>query len=79
MTKTGPVLDQCQKMDLTNNNYDYIDSCDYIDLDKTHDEITANDLNLIQWNIRGLISKQNTLVKETTPGLVQWGCSCVHA
>ena len=61
MTKTDLLLDHC----LINKQCDYTDSCDYIDLDKTHDEITANDLNLIQWNIRGLINKQNTLIKET--------------
>ena len=61
MTRTDLLLDHC----LINKQCDYTDSCDYIDLDKTHDEITANDLNLIQWNIRGLINKQNTLIKET--------------
>ena len=75
MTKTDLVLDQYQNVDLTNNNCDYMDSCDIIDLDKTHDEITANDLNLIQWNIRGLISKQNTLIRETHQ---EWSSGVVH-
>ena len=65
MTKIDLLLDQYQIIDQTNNQCDYINNCDYIDLDKTDDEITTNDLNLIQWNIRGLINKQHTLIKET--------------
>ena len=51
-----------ETMDIIDN---YKDSCDYLDLDKTEDVITSGDLNLIQLNIRGLISKQNMLTKET--------------
>ena len=51
-----------ETMDIIDN---YMDSCDYLDLDMTDDVITSDDLNLIQLNIRGLISKQNMLIKET--------------
>ena len=44
---------------------DHMDNCDYLDLDLMEDVITSNDLNLVQLNIRGLISKQDRLIKET--------------
>ena len=44
---------------------DHQDSCEYLDPSSMEDMISNHDLNVVQLNIRGLISKQNRLIKET--------------
>ena len=50
-------------MNMDTDNYD---RCDYLDPDSNVDILQNNegDLNIVQLNIRGLISKQNKLYKE---------------
>ena len=55
-------------LDLTDDNI--TDNCDYLDNDIDLHSILGNecDLNIVQLNIRGLIGKQSSLIRETT----QW-------
>ena len=53
-------------LDITDE--DFIDNCDYLDNDTDlHYTLgSENDLNIAQINIRGLIGKQSSIIKETT-------------
>ena len=48
---------------------DFIDNCEYLneDIELDHTMGPEDDLNVVQLNTRGLISKQNSLTLETTP------------
>ena len=52
---------------MDNTDDDYQDSCDYIDPSSSEDIMSSNkcDLNIVQLNIRRLISKQKRLIRET--------------
>ena len=43
---------------------DYIDNCDYLDTEEFREvQISPKDLSIVQLNIRGLIGKQEKLLK----------------
>ena len=52
---------------LTIGDEDFCDMCDYHDLTKDDNIMSKSerDLNIVQLNIRGLVSKQNALMTET--------------
>ena len=48
----------------THLNTDLIDNCDYIEeSDIKEVVITKSDLSIVQWNIRGVLSKEADLIK----------------
>ena len=66
MTDLPQRLNVLDTMDITCD--DYYDGCDYLDPSSNEGILFSNnhDLNIVQLNIRGLISKQNKLGKEIT-------------
>ena len=72
MTMTMTMTDLLQEPSyglniMDNTDDDYQDSCDYLDPSSSEDIMSSNkcDLNIVHLNIRGLISKQNRLIRET--------------
>ena len=68
LSKLAPAridsLNQEVKDIYTHLNTDLSDNCDYIDEDEFGDiDITKNDISVIQWNIRGLLSSEVEVAK----------------
>ena len=63
-TKLAPKLDKLNQL-MTKFNFgnDLIDKCDYLDHDEMIEvKISESDLSIIQWNVRGLMNKQSTVL-----------------
>ena len=43
--------------------FELVDNCEYVSVTETNTGIDSNSLTCIQWNVRGLISKQDELSK----------------
>ena len=60
MSLSKPVFEGPKGVDLESINYDYDinwDSCDYVDPVSLPNNVSAQDLLIIQWNLRGLRGK----------------------
>ena len=56
------ITDRLDKTDLSNETNEFVDHCDYLELENlTQDTLPKGNLNLMQLNIRGLVSKQNKI------------------
>ena len=56
------ITDCLDKTDLTTETNEFVDHCDYLELENlTQETLPKGNLNLMQLNIRGLVGKQNKL------------------
>ena len=47
---------------MNNESYDFVDHCDYLEIENiTPKTLPRGNLNILQMNVRGLVSKQNKL------------------
>ena len=47
---------------MNNESYDFVDHCDYLEIENiTPKTLPQGNLNILQMNVRGLVSKQNKL------------------
>ena len=67
VTKTSQTNLNPYMQELSTDDEDLIDNCDYLETENDLDHTlgVSDDLNIIQLNIRGLIGKQKNLIQET--------------